>query len=1202
MDYTKLTLKKIQKRDGRVVEFEPSHISRAISLAVAESKEFDEKETKRLTDIVVGILEKVYDGKLTPTVEQIQDVVEQVLMAAGHYDTARRYIIYRDQKNKEREVKKIIGVTDDLGLPLNSLKVLESRFLMHDSRGNVVETPKQMFMRVAKVLASVEKKKDFWTEKFFEVMKNLEFLPAGRTLNNAGTPQNQLANCFVLPIEDSMEKIFDAVKWTAIVHQKGGGCIAAGSKVFTSFCGLENFEVLYERLGGKMVERRRKDGWSIALEDRNIRTLALDPDTGRYVGDKVREIWRYELPAERVYTIKAQGNLEVTTSDWHPFFLFEDGKIVERRADEIQEGDYLLSTNASITEDSWLFNEYQTLDGVKVDERIGWLVGFILGGRYVRLRLFDGIKEMLEKAAEIFQDFSAEPIKIQKDNRCETYYLATTNKKVTAFWQKLTGITGPKGKDLTISSLLIKSPVSVVSAVLAGLLDSDGYVAKSRKRVDFATESKEMAEQIISLMGLLGIHAAMRQRKPAKQKWHMMYEVKLDNPQNMKILSDNLLPYMIHPEKKERLARHAASSVGHLRGMASPLLWPHLRKYLVKAGLPVNTKLIHKSALVVGNEKMWLHRLKWGDTISVPGMMRLLSSLLTLNLWTLGERKELEVWMAAHKSMRRVVVVERAGKGGEFYDFTTERFHNYLAGKNGLTAVHNTGFNFSHLRPKGDVVTKSSGGFATGPVSFMKVFDTATRQVMQGGKKRGANMGILNVDHPDILEFITCKEVEGEISNFNISVGVTDKFMEAVLADKNYELINPRNGEVVKRLSARTVFDQITALAWRTGDPGMIFLDAINRNNPLLEKYGPIEATNPCGEQPLYPFDACNLGSINLAKFVKVAGAETAPLQNINWNRLAEVVKIAVRMLDNVIDACNYPLLQISETVRLNRRIGLGVMGWADMLYQLGISYNSDEGIKLAEKVAKFIQDNSWEASEEIASEKGVFPRWKDSSFAKKRKKVRNLSITTIAPTGSISMAADCSSGIEPVFALSYTKNVVSDSGLIYTNKYFEQAIEGMDRDLILKEVAKMGSVAGVYGVPRDLQKVFVVSHDIAPEWHVKMQAAWQKYTDNAVSKTINFPFEATIDDVEKAYISAWKAGCKGITVYRDRSKDVQILMKSSSNENGNNGGGYIIQSKIKMKPLEKEDDRKCPDCGGKMIFEEGCAKCSKCGYGYCKG
>jgi len=742
----------IMKRDGRIVTFDPKKIMRAIEKAVHETGEFETGESNRLVEIAVTILEKT-NGKHVPTVEEVQDIVEQVLMAGGHYKTAKAYILYRERRREERQARGLLGVEDDLGLSINQLKVIERRYLMHDENGKVTETPRQMFERVAKTLANVEKKgKKIWAQKFFEVMSRFEFLPAGRTLNNAGTKQNQLANCFVLPVEDSMEGIFDAVKWTALVHQSGGG----------------------------------------------------------------------------------------------------------------------------------------------------------------------------------------------------------------------------------------------------------------------------------------------------------------------------------------------------------------------------------------------------------------------------------------------------------------------------------TGFNFSKLRPSGDSVTKSAGGFSTGPVSFMKVFDVATRQVMQGGKKRGANMGILNIDHPDIMEFITCKSQEGEIANFNISVGVTDSFMKAVMKDSEFSFVNPRTKEKVHTIRARTLMDQIATLAWRTGDPGMIYVDAINRNNPLLESYGRIEATNPCGEQPLHPFDACNLGSINLAQFVKEAGGE----KMIDWERLKEVCAISVRMLDDVIDACSYPLPQITETVKNNRRIGLGVMGWAHMLFRLGVAYNSEEGVAWARKVMGFIQEQTWLASAELAEEKGVFPRYKESAFAQgfdpvkqkmgtKKWKVRNVAITTIAPTGTISMAADTSSGIEPVFALSFIKNVVDEEGLTYVDRYFEEALRGEvgtngEFSRMIAQITKTGSAHDIDGISEKLKKVFVTAHDIHWEWHVKMQAAFQDHTDNAVSKTINFPAHATIEEIKGAYLLAWELGCKGITVYRDNSKEYQVLASHTSSEP--QSSKYLIQSKLTTKTLKQRAEEGlglsespvCPECGGTVTIQEGCSMCHTCGWSVC--
>jgi len=766
-------IKQIKKRDGRVVEFDPGKITTAIGKASAATGEFGEQEAKRLTNIVVELLRRTngptsppaggFGGarKTIPTVEQVQDIVEQVLMAASHYKTAKAYILYRQRRAELRAARKVIGVEDDLGMSVNALKAMARRYLLKDTEGNVVETPRQAVERVARAVALSEKRnRKSWEQRFSEMMGNFSFVPGGCYFRGAGQKRGLLANCFVLPVEDDMGAIFDAVKWTALIHQAGGG----------------------------------------------------------------------------------------------------------------------------------------------------------------------------------------------------------------------------------------------------------------------------------------------------------------------------------------------------------------------------------------------------------------------------------------------------------------------------------TGYNFSKLRPNGDQV--GGGGFASGPVSFMKAFDAATEIVMLGGRHRGANMGILNCDHPDIFEFITCKMQEGEISNFNISVGVSDRFMAAVEKDEEWELINPRTGQVVTKTKARTVFDQAVALAWKTGDPGMIYLDAINRNNPLLAGLGPIQATNVCGEQPLHPFDVCNLGSINLGMFVKLAVSSQQsavsgeklrkkPEAMIDWGKLEDTVCLAMRFLDDGVDTSYYPLTQISEMAHKLRRIGLGVMGWADMLINLGVRYDSEEGVRLAAKVMEFIQKAGWEESARTAREKGVFPLWKESSFVKfhpilgKKGRVRNIAVTTIAPTGTISMIADCNSGIEPIFALSYIKDVVDQEGLSYTNTSFEQALtdtlgkgERLAIEPVLHEVSKTGSVAAVGGVPHWIKEVFRTAHDISPEWHVRMQSAFQRYTDNAVSKTVNFPQSATIEDVERAYRLAWKLGCKGITIYRDKSKSVQILDTERARD-------VRIQSKLSLSPLaaraaifkgtEEMVQGRCPECGGQMAFSEGCSKCQQCSYSVCE-
>jgi ribonucleoside-diphosphate reductase alpha chain len=445
-----------------------------------------------------------------------------------------------------------------------------------------------------------------------------------------------------------------------------------------------------------------------------------------------------------------------------------------------------------------------------------------------------------------------------------------------------------------------------------------------------------------------------------------------------------------------------------------------------------------------------------------------------------------------------------------------------------------TGFAFSRLRQK-DAVVSSTGGKASGPVSFLRVFNGATEAVKQGGTRRGANMGILRVDHPDILEFIECK-LDGGITNFNISVAATDRFMDALQKGEEYELIAPHTGEAVGRLQAREVFDRIVRAAWQTGDPGMVFIDRINQSpaNPTPE-IGLVEATNPCGEQPLLPNEACNLGSINVAKFARRQGdGEWA----IDWAELERTVRLSVRFLDDVIEVNPYPLPEIDATVKANRRIGLGVMGWADLLFRMGIPYDSQPALDLGDRLMGFINEKAHDQSAKLAEERGPFPNWSRSIY-KHGRPLRNSTVTTIAPTGTISMIAGCSSGIEPAFAIAFTHRV-GDRVLPFTNPIFAEVARerGFHSDALMEEVAQRGVVRGLPGVPEDLQKVFVTAHEVLFEWHVRHQGAFQKHTDNGVSKTINLPNAASVEDVGRAYLLAWELGCLGITVFRDGCKE----------------------------------------------------------------
>lgn len=532
-----------------------------------------------------------------------------------------------------------------------------------------------------------------------------------------------------------------------------------------------------------------------------------------------------------------------------------------------------------------------------------------------------------------------------------------------------------------------------------------------------------------------------------------------------------------------------------------------------------------------------------------------------------------------------------------------------------------TGFSFSRLRPKNSVV-RSTMGVSSGPVSFMEVFNAATEAVKQGGTRRGANMGILRVDHPDIIEFINCKSDNNKLNNFNISVAITDKFMEAYLNGKDYDLINPQNNEAVGRMDAGAVFDLIIDSAWKNGEPGIVFIDKMNKDNPTPQ-IGKIESTNPCGEVPLLPYEACNLGSINLGLMVKEQDGEFV----VDWDLLENTVRTAMRFLDNVIVVNNYPLPQISEMVQNNRKIGLGVMGWADMLMQMGIAYNSEEGTSLATDVMSFIDYVSKTESVELAKERGCFNNFKGSVyedsnyFSKKftgktshkvndkmwaqldkdvqKYGLRNATTTCIAPTGTISMIAGASGGIEPLFGLVFSRLIMDGTELLEVNPVFEKYMKthGLYTENLMNKIAKCGSVAHIEELPDEVKRIFVTAHDIPPYWHVKMQAAFQQFTDNAVSKTVNFIESATREDIKKTYILAYKNNLKGITVYRNNSRQFQPMNLEKAKKT------------IEIKPIEPSEDYnptgeiktvKCPECGAEIKMAEGCFICLNCGYSGC--
>ncbi len=489
-----------------------------------------------------------------------------------------------------------------------------------------------------------------------------------------------------------------------------------------------------------------------------------------------------------------------------------------------------------------------------------------------------------------------------------------------------------------------------------------------------------------------------------------------------------------------------------------------------------------------------------------------------------------------------------------------------------------TGFSFSRLRPAGDHIGLREGA-AGGPIPFIEVFDAATDAIKQGGVRRGANMAVLRVDHPDVLSFIAAKSDVARLTNFNVSVAITDAFMAALERGGDYALVNPRSGQEVRRIEAARVWSLIAKMAWQSGEPGLLFIDRINAANPT-PALGPMEATNPCGELPLLPFEACNLGSIDVGKFVDEAKGD------FDWPRLGEVARLAVRMLDDVIDANVYPLPQIEAVTRGNRKVGVGVMGLADAFIRLGVPYDSEAAVAIAERLAGFLEVETVRASEALAEERGPFANWEGSRWQREGARPRrNATTTTIAPTGTISIVAGCSGGIEPLFAVSFVRNVLEGTRLTEVHPLFVERAErgGWGSEALYREIAARGSVRGLPAVPEDAQRAFATAYDVAPEWHLRMQAAFQRHVHNSVSKTINFPRGATVEDVEAAYRTAYALGCKGVTVYRDGSRPGQVL----------SFGGA---------PSVPVDESRCPSCGASLPQQRAgtCSVCVSCGYARC--
>ncbi len=1003
----------VEKRDGRTVEFDESKIEIAITKAF-QSARTDIGPVKGLTQEVARIIQE--RGHDVIHIEEIQDIVEDTLMLRGFTKIARRYIKYRARHREDRKLLRMVGVVDDLKFGPNAATVLK-RYLLKDEDGNATETPSQLFRRVASAVAGIEKQYDKnadvkeYEDLFFSMMANLEFMPNSPTLFNAGTEIGQCSACFVLPIQDDMDSIFTTLWHMGKIQKSGGGCIKAGTKVLTKEHGLTPIENIP---GFSTIEEL-----GVPQSIPPVTLYSWNPVLHSFEEKEVEKGWKFQL--DYLTRVRYGSNGVIETSCWHPFFVWDDDKIVVKRADELVVGDWLLK------------NGIHDIPITESESSLWWLIGYIIAdGSFdqsingLRLRLFDSRTEILERANGIISKYRGTPkLKIQKDPRENCYYIATTTKKEDSFVSYLHHIIG---EEKLSPSFEPAAPYSFI----AGLLDGDGYFG--RDVISLYTCSTPLKDFVGDLLAKLGLNYKVRYR--TRERFGQTSE-----------------------------GWEIAFSTGYGR------LFPTVRKPKLSKYKPFQFRRV------------------------------------------------------------KVQSTELVEKKATLYDFTVPINQNYLAGNGHLTVVHNTGFSFSNLRPKGSKVG-STGGVASGPVSFMKIYDSATDVIKQGGKRRGANMSILRCDHPDIMEFIACKADKQAFRNFNISVAITNEFVSALQNNEGFDLVDPHTGEVTNQLSARMVFDTIVHNAWNTGDPGLIFIDRMNGEHPLEGME--IESTNPCGEMPLLPYESCVLGSINLSRMISD--------EEINWPRLEEIVRLAVRFLDNIIDLNVYPVEEIEKITKANRKIGLGIMGFAEMLVRLGIPYESEEGLEKAEEVMGFIRQRAERASSELAKVRGNFENF---AFLKNRNTwKRNAALLTIAPTGSISLIAQTTSGIEPMFAIAHSRILAEGIRLTEVNELFQEIAEerGFWNEVVEQEIAKLGSVQDIADVPDDVKQIFKSAHEISPEWHVRIQAAFQKHTDNAVSKTVNLPKNASTGDVEKIFLLADELGLKGITVFRDGCLDSQVL------------------------------------------------------------
>ncbi len=1005
-----------------------------------------------------------------------------------------------------------LSIDVNTNLTENAKRVLERRYLKKDLEGNVVETPQELFLRVAKNIAQADLNydKDADVERvadeFFSVMANLQFLPNSPTLMNAGRDLQQLSACFVLPVDDSMEGIFETLKQSSLIHKSGGGTGFSFSRLrpknsqVRSTGGVASGPVSFLKVFDAATQAVKQGGCvdyntiiSTSKGLRPIRELGKIRGVGYqkiYLkiptdgGMKMADQW-YNNGVKVVKTITTQDGYRFTGTLNHKIRVIDkDGRYIWKRLIEIERGDWVVLQKDTFMGETVVFSPFDKKFHFnvklcnlpkKMNKDLAELFGYYIGdGCYYKGKLMLAIphdsldlKEYFDEA--VWRNFKIDSRYEQKpdDRSINNIY----HSKMLVEWLKSIGVDKSSSAQAVIPKVILEGDRACTEAFLRGLFEADGTITKEGY-VTLYSISESLIKKVQILLLSLGIPSRISVSKNRESAFgkNFIHRLGISTPEGLRFF-------------KEKIGFISKGKINKLSN--------------------IQQKFFTQNDIIPNQSEKFR---EFYESLTIKPRNKVYKKIYHY-LNNIGDTRNLT------KQRLQTLVDE--------YPFLEDSFLNeFLLNNQYYDQVKD--MRFERTLTLDLVVPDSHTYIANGFVSH--------------NTRRGANMGILGVDHPDILEFITCKEGDKEITNFNISVAVTDDFMERVKKNEEYELIDPHTNKAVKTLNAREVFKLIVKMAWKNGEPGIIFIDNMNRFNPT-PKIGLYESTNPCGEQVLLSYESCNLGSINLAKIVRNG--------QIDWSKLAEITRIAVHFLDNVIDMNNFPLEEIERMTKDNRKIGLGVMGFADMLIKLNIPYNSENAVAMAEKVMKFIHDEAQAASAELAKERGAFPNFEGSVYdTPDGQRLRNATLTTIAPTGTLSIIAGSSSGIEPLFALVYYKQVMDKDRLAEVNEEFRNVAKKMRfySEALMEKITKTGGIQDLDEIPGEIKRAFITSHDISPEWHMRIQAAFQKYTDNAVSKTINFPQEATVDDVEETYLLAYKLNCKGVTIYRDKSREEQVL------------------------------------------------------------